>query len=841
MPGRRTIAGLVTMILLLIGLTPITAQTTTETVSLSVTAGYDTYFRENYWLPVQVRVQNTGSAIDGKLIVRPETSGRVVSNAYSTPVNLPTDSDQTAFLYLQARAFPPQFIVELVDNEGVRIAEQRVIISPLNPNDLLHVVVSGGNQTLALNDVRAGGFTARQAQWNITNLPDNVNGLKAIDTLWLMNVDTNNLTIGQRDAIEQFVVDGGHLIVIGGPAWQDTTAGIVDLLPLTPSATVGVDDLSALARRIGDRESQLDERTLVTTGQLNDTAQILAATEDDVPVIVRGDYGLGRVDFVLVDPTLEPLRSWDNLSALWFMLAADVDPHPSWSDGFMNPNEAAAAIAILPGVDLLPPASSMVLFLAAYILLIGPVNYLVLSRLNRRNWAWVTIPLFIGVFTALAWTVGFNLRGNDVILSRLTVVRSYPAQAEAVQDQLLGILSPRRATYSLQVDEGQHLRVMPEIERAGGFLSQNLTQSTAEIIQTTQFSAEQVAIDGGIFANFSVSGATDALDISGALTLAYNPNNTQSLRGVIRNDSADLTLNDPVILARGVAYHLNDPIAPGDLVTVDEDDLTLAFGGNYPSPSPVELSRQFSGFDNVSARNIATVRRSEVTINDILGDPDERRAQISTDPESVAAQTMLRRDALLKAFMRDQFGDTGRGHQAYLIGWSESAWESAVDITDTPYTPIDTTLFIIALDVTVDQPEADQTVTIRPGQFTWVATDRSAIDIGGANDLLLIAESSIEFQFMPISDAVLDDVTEMTVHMDRTASYGRDVILSLWDWDTDTWVPLTPNSTETYTLTDPAQFLGADNTVRMQLFLNSTLGSARISELYITQTGTFRG
>lgn len=835
MPKRHIIAWLGVLCLLWASTFTVPAQSN-DGVEMSVSAGYDTYFRESYWTPVRIEVQNSGVPIEGKLIIRPETSGRVVSNAYSTPVNLPTDSNQTVFLYIQARTFPPELFVELIDNDGVRVAEERAIITAVNPQDLIHVVVTGGSaQPVTLNDVHTGGFAARQALWTPANLPDRGAALEAVDTLWLSNVDTGTLTVSQQDALRDYVLDGGHLFVMGGPAWEDTTRGIVDLLPLIPDGTTGVDDLTALADRAGDYDTVLDERTLVTTGTLREGAVIVAETEDQLPLIVRQQYGAGLVDFVLADPSNEPLRSWDNIGDLWQLLTADINPRPAWSYGFHDPNAAATAIAVLPGIDLLPPASSMMLFLAAYILLIGPVNYLVLNRLNRRNWAWLTIPLFIGVFSVLAWTVGFNLRGNDVILSRLTVIRSHPGSETAAFDQLVGILSPRRETYELDAGETRMLRVMPEIQR-GGFLSQNITQSTAEIVQGTGFSAQGVAVDGGIFANFNVMGTAQAPAIGGSLSLSYNPNQTQSMRGLVRNDSDSLTLYEPVLLARGVAYRLGDALAPGDIVTFDENDLTLAHEADYPAPSPVELHRQFSGFNSLTASNVANVRRSEDTITDILG-LSEDQTRFSGD--TVEGQEYLRRRAFLRSFMRDQHGDTGRGHQAYLVGWSSDPYASSIQPGDTPFTAVDTTLFITELDVHVERPGANEAVTIQPDQFTWVSLERDQQDIGGPNNLMLISETGITLQFMPIDGAVLEEVNEMRLFIDRGASYGRDVILSIWNWQTQEWEPVDSNRQEDYVFTAPARYLGPDHTVRVQLYLDSSLGSARINELFITQTGTF--
>ena len=52
----------------------------------------------------------------------------------------------------------------------------------------------------------------------------------------------------------------------------------------------------------------------------------------------------------------------------------------------------------------LPSIEGLLLLLLGYIVLIGPINYLVLRRLDRREWAWVTMPLLVVGFTAGAPT-----------------------------------------------------------------------------------------------------------------------------------------------------------------------------------------------------------------------------------------------------------------------------------------------------------------------------------------------------------------------------------------------------------------------------------------------------
>ena len=68
---------------------------------------------------------------------------------------------------------------------------------------------------------------------------------------------------------------------------------------------------------------------------------------------------------------------------------------------------SCSAVSQLPSLAL-PPIGGLILLLGAYILLIGPINYLVLVRLDRREWAWFTMPILIIVFGVGAY--GFGAR-----------------------------------------------------------------------------------------------------------------------------------------------------------------------------------------------------------------------------------------------------------------------------------------------------------------------------------------------------------------------------------------------------------------------------------------------
>ncbi len=851
---------LLLMVIALLGISslsmPAIAQTD-EPISLTVEAGFNNFYRPGYWLPLQIQVGNQGIGFSGRLTVRPETSGRAVNSAYSVPIDLPTGSEKTVFLYMQAQASSGTVIVELLDDEGVRVADQAVGLTAISPDDTLHMTVSAiSASSIPLNSVAQAGTNSRQGRWQVDNLPPDVSILNAIDTLLLYDVQSDTLTIDQLQALEAWVTMGGHLIVIGGPNWAQTTAGLPStLLPLIPDSSQNIEDISALSAYI-NRDDALDDLTFITTGSLADDASVRAATDDDLPLLVRRELGLGVVDFLTVDPTLEPLRSWDQLGEFWQMVISDLPPEPGWQRGILDLQDAARSIAILPNVELLPPASSMILFILAYILIIGPINYIVLSRLRRRAWAWATIPLLIVTFTLLAWNVGFNLRGNDLIVSRLYVVQSFPNSDLAYQDELVGVLSPRRDIYSIEAPADTIMGFLPGVEDDSLF-SANVTRSTSDILQGQTFSIEDIAIDGGIFANFHLTSVIDAPAISGSATIGYIideiPENTslntptsQSVRGVIRNDS-DMTLEDVVIFARNRFYRVEDALAAGDVLDFDTNDFDFINDNPdfaLPIAAPIESRATYNIGEELGDRRSIndTLVTGRVLLNLDWSTGLNRVNDVDFFDSTNEEQS--RRRALLRAFMRDQNSGLGIGNQVYVMGWSNETQADDITVADTTYRTVDTTLHIIEIDTAVETPSSSEQVTLSADQFTWAATDFELGQVfGNLSSLTVINPAWAEFQITPLEGAILETVSTMIIEINRGTALGSQVEFSLYNRVTGEWDIQANSRLEEYIIDDPAPYLGRNNMVDIRFEIDTDLTSSnangRVLQTRIIQIGNF--
>ena len=100
-------------------------------------------------------------------------------------------------------------------------------------------------------------------------------------------------------------------------------------------------------------------------------------------------FGSGSVTLLGFDPATSWIAEGDAIDVpLWRRL---LPPRSGGTVALADDQTIVGAVANLPSLAL-PPIGALLVLLAGYIVLVGPVNYLVLRWLDRREWAWVTVP-----------------------------------------------------------------------------------------------------------------------------------------------------------------------------------------------------------------------------------------------------------------------------------------------------------------------------------------------------------------------------------------------------------------------------------------------------------------
>ncbi len=779
-----------------------------DVITMAVNAGYDGYYRHGQWVPLQISVSNSGDDLTGYIRVRTGDVGGLEEIIYRTPIDLPRDARKQVFLYVSPEDFAVKMQVEVVDRTGRIAAREDANLNTTQTEDLLVAVVTASAfGAVDLTALVPGTGDGHQTNWRIEDIPTLSDALAGLDVMMFHDVDTGDLSADQQTAVLEWVLAGGHLIVAGGESWQRTTAGLEDLLPVTLRGTVPIRTLAPLAEYLHLPADSLDGDMTATDSEPNPSADVLVRV-GETPLIVRQEMGGGLVDFLAIDPNAEPLRSWADKQSLWYTLIASMGQRPVWGRGFSYWGAAREA-TLTTFSNVLPTFFQLCGFLLLYIALLGPVNYIVLRRLNRREWAWFTIPILIVIFSVLAYQLGFNLRGNVPTVNRLTVVRVWPDTDKAQVMSLIGVQSPRRDTYDITVERGYSLRVLPE---------EGVGLNVPSIIdQGTQYAAKDIPIDAGTIGSFVASGFTDAPDLDASATWSLSGSDAPRITGRVTN-TLDVPLKDPVVLFKGGA-HVLETLDPGETATFE-----IALGPGDPAPLTLgNAARTYPAYNyNYGGSSYWSSSGGPgwcfkyqglyLTIPDVM---QGERFSCGANRVTADQQEIRRRYRLLSALIMDTDLSGGRGSGAYLFAWTDQPIVG-VELNSRIQNEEDTTLYIFDLALSVEA--SGERVEVPPALTTWSLTETddpaTLHEITPTISFQVTNSSQAAFQFMPLPDVRLETVEELVVNFQGSGSF----VVELWNWRTQRWnsIRVNPDTGEAL-ITEAGRYAGPENAVNVRI------------------------
>jgi hypothetical protein len=529
------------------------------------------------WLAVEVRLRNEGTPIVGELRLQGGSQG---GTRFAVPVDLPSPSDKRYLLYAQPPSAGQQVEVVLVSGDQT-VARQKVAFTIHDVNQLTVGVVAAQPAGI----VSGIQLPAMQNAVNpviiplaVADLPDRLEAWGSLDRLIWQDVDSNELSADQIAALRGWLALGGRLIVVGGTAGPSVLSGFPDaILPYRPATTVDV-AAGSLASLLAQEPEDAPDVPAMGGEMIRGRALV---TSGDRVVAADAPYGSGSVTVIGVDPTVGWIAESKATLGMWRTLI------PSRGSGLAatgDDSNIVGAVSDLPALRL-PPIGGLVLLLFGYIALIGPINYLVLKRLDKREWAWITMPALIAVFAVGAYAYGSALRGSDVIVNEVAIVRGAPDATEGSAQVYLGVFSPTRGTYQIALPGGALLSAPVRGDFFGG-------QGTVlDVTQGEPARVRNLSVGFGSLRTFRAETPAVVPLVHAELQLIDGV-----LVGTIRNDSEKI-LEVPAVVFGSNVVVLPD-IAPG---TTSDVDLRLTSGFNSTLLSDKIVGQAF--FNEVAAAN----------------------------------------------------------------------------------------------------------------------------------------------------------------------------------------------------------------------------------------------
>lgn len=436
-------------------------------VTMTAEAGLGSRLKLGKWAPVRcVLFNDTGREVRGVVAVELPASDKG-THRYTVHVNLPSPSKRAATMYIRPTQYLDEIPVKFTAADGSGVIEQRITV--VTQMDSTPVALTVTKRDIGLRRATTFGSMTHidVADARLRDLPDRAIGYGPVDVLIADGVSFRNLTPEQERALRHWVLDGGRLVVAGG-RHSDLIPGTVldDLLPVTVgrqfTRTVATEKTALRKRGYGAIKVTVpatEKPVVIARCKPRPDADVLVEDSDGLPLIVSRKMGEGGVMFLAFDLSSAPMLTNERLPALYRgilqwtgLISPDYDrSFPRW---MLQPPEQSAQIsaAIQAAVyqtaaTTVPPLSSLALFLGAYVLVVGPLDYLLLKRLRRRHWTLVTFPLIVAGFTYAAYYAASQFKGRQVFVNEINVVRQRGNSAHV--HGYVGVYSPKTATYDI--------------------------------------------------------------------------------------------------------------------------------------------------------------------------------------------------------------------------------------------------------------------------------------------------------------------------------------------------------------------------------------------------------
>jgi hypothetical protein len=227
-----------------------------------------------------------------------------------------------------------------------------------------------------------------------------------------------------------------------------------------------------------------------------------------------------------------------------------------------------------------PPVLVLGLILLAYVALTGPIAYIVLRSMRRRELLWATAPIGALIFTMASYGIGFGSHGSDFVDNAIELQRFSPngtMQAYSYQ----GLFAPQR---------GDHVITLPPAAIAttsfgnnGGYGgTRNFASDLVVVGGRTTVNLHGVAVwQPNSFQTLSLKEGTTGLEVH----LTYSNN---GLRGTIVNRTLAPIRDLRVVVGTGLTeVKVADGLQAGQSMTVGPIPIPPS---SQSSPSAIQMN-----------------------------------------------------------------------------------------------------------------------------------------------------------------------------------------------------------------------------------------------------------
>ncbi len=399
-------------------------------VTLNANIGYDgvaTYVRR---VPVTVAITNNGPDVSGRIAVNVNRYGADY-DTYELPVSVAAGATVSATIPVVLTHKQQAYTVRFLQGETELAAQTIKPETVINPSNLVVGTLGRDAQSLSWISIAKGSDPlARGEYWTPVALdektfPADAESLRFFDMLAVDGFDLSALSEAQKAAFDEWLRKGGIVLVGGGTraaenfAFFKTYTGIrAGTLTEADVSGMLMDALDVSFEGLG-QEAALVELENASGVPLGETRLTDAARVGEGYVVTLG-FALGE----------KPLNNWLGKNAILqrillnsaqarYKKIVEFRQRANYAEqGYYADAGVSNAIGVANGEGMIWP----LVLLGAFIVLAGLGGYLILKKLDRREWMWAVVPALAIAASVGMWALSSRLPIREPVAVHYTIL-----------------------------------------------------------------------------------------------------------------------------------------------------------------------------------------------------------------------------------------------------------------------------------------------------------------------------------------------------------------------------------------------------------------------------------
>lgn len=743
-------------------------------VTVKATGAFGNHAKQGAWLPLQVEVTNNGPDLQGKLRLVYSNKEEFLAD-YTSKAVVPRGATKRFDMYVPVNQFLGGLRVEVVTDQGT-VAKGKVDINFHSfDQPVIGVLERPDSDFGALTGVRLpNGNSPVLITLKHENFPDKAELLAFFDALVIADVNLQ-LNDGQAGALVRWVNQGGNLILAGGPGWAKVLPGLpTELRPVEVTGTAAK-KLDSLPLIMG-KGSMQPPAGLVQVANIGSAKGKGIYVDAGEPLAIEQSVGSGKVVFLSFDPFLEPLAGWGGTKFLWqdLLIAGRENMTKAGYGGvgfkglFGGNNSWALSEALntIPAMEL-PSLKGTVVLLVLYVFMVGFLNYLILKKLDKREWAWFTVPALAFVFVAVIYLASFQERRSEVLSHQINIVDLHANNTLAKVTTLTGIFAPNRSKYVVDLKGKQLVYALPANGEPPMQVSGKMPAARVMVEQNAETTKIELRdMRSWMMRGFGTAGETN---LKGGLVGEITRQDKKWLGVITNNTEYDFT--DGLLLSP-FGYKKVGAIKAGGKITVE-----------------------------IPVQKVNQLNTGMPFYHQIYNPAANWQGQ--GIPPRQSQQDMLRQ-RVLESLFSEEGGQVNNGRLLFL-GWSDQQVRGALTLQDEGIKKYYTSLFKTSLSLRTDP----NNLQVPPGFINGRLMDSKNVGIGPGT-IHLQPNSEVVYQL----ELPAGKFDQLQLHLQMPGGPNWDGYL--YNWDKESWeaVRLTTGSN---TIKEHVRYVNKNRLVRFKI------------------------